>query len=404
MAPLDPSTVRTDQGATVKWRNPTRRQDGEPLDDFAGIRVYRDSVLVAELTRAASDTGSVGQWDDTPPTGSLHAYAVSAFDGHVPARASQRVSAGSAFSGPLHGVLVWRPYPAPPSSGDSVSTTLMNLGKSVDVVGDLNAAPRELNAYEAIFAVLGFGSERHAFSNAESNQLITFVDNGGRLYLECGNCLYDQAPGASLRPRFGLDQWTTLVPIPNWTGAGFLEGLSFSNSSPGVQVNELVATTAAEVMQRTGTTTGAGVALDNGVTRTIATTIPFSALAGSPQDKLGLMWRYITFLSAGSVVDVPAGNGRPLSLSLRTPMPNPVFDRTEIQFELPADSDVRLSVFDITGRRVRTLFEGPKPAGRHSIGWDRGADTADRVSPGIYFVTLNTGEEERRTRVVILGR
>jgi flagellar hook assembly protein FlgD len=49
---------------------------------------------------------------------------------------------------------------------------------------------------------------------------------------------------------------------------------------------------------------------------------------------------------------------------------------------------VRLSLFDASGRRVRTLAEGSWSAGEHSVRWDLSNDDGRPLSAGLYFALL----------------
>ncbi|HMB70272.1 MAG TPA: S8 family serine peptidase, partial [bacterium] len=86
----------------------------------------------------------------------------------------------------------------------------------------------------------------------------------------------------------------------------------------------------------------------------------------------------LVFSSGSSAVDAPETAAVPLEFALAAPSPNPFRgNATTVKFDLPAPTDVRVSVYDLAGRRVATLTEGTQPAGRHSIRWD-GRDVAGR--------------------------
>jgi flagellar hook assembly protein FlgD len=68
--------------------------------------------------------------------------------------------------------------------------------------------------------------------------------------------------------------------------------------------------------------------------------------------------------------------------------PNPFNPRTTVHFELPASAAVRVDVYDAAGSLIRTLFDGARAAGRHSLEWD-GTDQSGRgVASGLYFARL----------------
>jgi len=80
-------------------------------------------------------------------------------------------------------------------------------------------------------------------------------------------------------------------------------------------------------------------------------------------------------------------------LALYPNVPNPFREKTRIGFSIPEGQFVRLYIYNISGQRLRTIFEGNLKAGFHTVIWDGKDDTGRRVSPGVYFVTLNTLEK-----------
>ena len=68
--------------------------------------------------------------------------------------------------------------------------------------------------------------------------------------------------------------------------------------------------------------------------------------------------------------------------------PNPFRPRTELRFHVPMAGRVRLSVLDVTGRRIVDLADRDYPAGAQRVVWD-GRDGRGRAVPaGLYFVRL----------------
>ncbi len=76
--------------------------------------------------------------------------------------------------------------------------------------------------------------------------------------------------------------------------------------------------------------------------------------------------------------------------------PNPFNAETALSYKLQAACNVKLAVYDITGREVKVLAEGWYPAGRHRAIFD-GSD----ISSGIYFVSFNN-ETYTITRKLVL--
>ncbi|MEN8007317.1 MAG: M1 family aminopeptidase [Candidatus Krumholzibacteriota bacterium] len=78
----------------------------------------------------------------------------------------------------------------------------------------------------------------------------------------------------------------------------------------------------------------------------------------------------------------------PVAARLVGNAPNPFNPATEIRFTLPADQAVRVSVYDVSGRLVKTLVDEVRPAGDNRILWD-GTDLHGRsVASGTYFTRM----------------
>ncbi len=92
----------------------------------------------------------------------------------------------------------------------------------------------------------------------------------------------------------------------------------------------------------------------------------------------------------------------PESFVLEQNYPNPFNPTTSIAFELPADGDVSLEVFNTLGRRVRVLHAGYLSAGRHVVEWDGLNEGHRRVASGVYFYRLSTSEFSESRKMVLL--
>jgi flagellar hook assembly protein FlgD len=78
---------------------------------------------------------------------------------------------------------------------------------------------------------------------------------------------------------------------------------------------------------------------------------------------------------------------------LLTNNPNPFQAGTRILYHVPeaAAGKVRLAVYGIDGRLVRTLVSGKKAHGYYSVGWDGRDQNGARVKSGVYLYRLRTG-------------
>ena len=83
-------------------------------------------------------------------------------------------------------------------------------------------------------------------------------------------------------------------------------------------------------------------------------------------------------------------------------VPNPFNPSTNIIYALPADAQVRLSVYDLSGRLVRTLENGQKAAGEHSVRWDGRDGQGLAQASGMYFVRLNAGGKTGLRKITLV--
>ncbi len=98
-----------------------------------------------------------------------------------------------------------------------------------------------------------------------------------------------------------------------------------------------------------------------------------------------------------AVGDDPAGT----RVAFAPPRPNPATTGTQLTFRLPAVQPVALSLYDLAGRRVRTLIAQEFPAGPHAVAWDGDDDAGRRVAAGAYIWRLVTPGDVRTRKIVV---
>ncbi len=82
--------------------------------------------------------------------------------------------------------------------------------------------------------------------------------------------------------------------------------------------------------------------------------------------------------------------------------PNPFNATTSIQFSLKHSDDVTLSIYDIGGRLIKSVYDGSLSAGLHSVIWDGSNQSGETASSGIYFYRLQTSDEVHVNRMILL--
>ncbi|MBD3163476.1 MAG: hypothetical protein GF328_15340 [Candidatus Latescibacteria bacterium] len=103
---------------------------------------------------------------------------------------------------------------------------------------------------------------------------------------------------------------------------------------------------------------------------------------------------------AGIEEDGPVAGIR---LALHAGSPNPFRDATALRYSIGRRTPVRLAVYDLLGREVRTLVDGPARPGTRTVVWN-GTDDAGRPLPAGIYVTVLEAEGTRRTGKVTLLR
>ena len=72
--------------------------------------------------------------------------------------------------------------------------------------------------------------------------------------------------------------------------------------------------------------------------------------------------------------------------------PNPFNPSTQIRYALPEQSQVVLTVYDMLGRKVRTLVNGVQDAGYRTVMWNATSDLGTPVGAGMYIYTIRANE------------
>ena len=111
------------------------------------------------------------------------------------------------------------------------------------------------------------------------------------------------------------------------------------------------------------------------------------------------IWDYCSDITTGVPADLP----RPkVTLHLAQNYPNPFGPRTSIEFRTERGGDAVLEIYDVAGRKVRTLLNGPVDPGLHIVQWNGRDDSGRGVKQGVYFYTLRVGTEQVTRRMVVV--
>ncbi len=95
------------------------------------------------------------------------------------------------------------------------------------------------------------------------------------------------------------------------------------------------------------------------------------------------------------------GDGLPFAQPRITAMPNPFNPMTNIKFWLPEATDARLSIYDMSGRCVRKLLDGPVSSEWTSVRWNGRGDQGRAAPSGIYLYQLVTKKKTLSGRLTL---
>ena len=82
--------------------------------------------------------------------------------------------------------------------------------------------------------------------------------------------------------------------------------------------------------------------------------------------------------------------------------PNPFNPTTNIEFVIPEQEFVKITVFDILGNEVKTLVNQSMEPGQYSITWDSRNDKGRLLSSGIFFYTIQAGQFNQTKKMILL--
>jgi len=105
---------------------------------------------------------------------------------------------------------------------------------------------------------------------------------------------------------------------------------------------------------------------------------------------------------AGDAGDWTDNSGTPKSFALFQNQPNPFNPETKISYYLPRACMVRLTVYNVLGQRVRTLFDGYQNAGMQTVIWNGRNDDGVQLSSGIYFYRLQADNFQKTRKMVLM--
>lgn len=332
------------------------------------------------------------------------------------------LSSVAVLAGPAPNILIWQPPFTASESGDALLADLAVLGEDAALVTNLFAYSPDLSAHEIVMGVVGTTPDTHVIDATEGAALDAYVQNGGLLFLDGADC-YNYDPevqgGYNVRPIFGLDPGSDGdgVFLGDIVGIGNLADFGFDFDYLGEPsfLDELVPVTSIAILRKKvnnevhavfhpayGSGRSIGFSCEYGGLYDFPTAAAQGRAAQALTMRQQLLAACLELLRTGSA---PVGIGdatAPPALALYPAVPNPFSSGTTIRYDLSQGERVRLTIYDVNGRRVRTLVDRVETEGAHVARWDGRDGAGIRVASGVYFLALDTGKTALQRRVVLL--
>lgn len=85
-------------------------------------------------------------------------------------------------------------------------------------------------------------------------------------------------------------------------------------------------------------------------------------------------------------------------------LPNPFSDCTIIHFSIPGAEarTVELAIYDVLGRKLRSLISGEMMTGPHAVTWDGRTVNGTKVVQGVYYYVLRVGDRETPHQMLVV--
>ena len=119
-------------------------------------------------------------------------------------------------------------------------------------------------------------------------------------------------------------------------------------------------------------------------------------------DHAGNRGEYSQTLEVTTSLNVNGTGLVPEVYALHQNYPNPFNPTTQIQYDLPEESYVSINIYDLMGRKIRSLVNTHQDPGYRSIHWDATSDLGQPVSAGMYIYTIQAGEFRQTRKMVLL--
>ncbi len=236
--------------------------------------------------------------------------------------------------------------------------------------------------------------------------LMAYLDGGGSLFFASQGLLTHRGLVTL------VTDYLRVASFNNDTGAATAtgvtddpigDGLSLALSPPFTDYADDMSPGTGGVAWLNGPSGPVGLRYDSGTFKTVFLSAAFEGISDSapdPNNQTTVMARILDWLLPPATDAPQVASGGQRSLWLAQSAPNPFRSSTALRFAIPDAGSVRLTVFNVAGRRVAELVNGTLPAGTHTVRWNGRDDSGRSVASGVYLYRLEAAGERLTKEMV----
>jgi hypothetical protein len=95
-------------------------------------------------------------------------------------------------------------------------------------------------------------------------------------------------------------------------------------------------------------------------------------------------------------------NRLPSAFALHPAYPNPFNPTTQISYDLSRNENVRIDIYDVMGRRIKSLINTYQVAGHYSAPWNAENEQGEPVPAGMYICSMHAGDFRKNIKMILI--
>ena len=243
---------------------------------------------------------------------------------------------------------------------------------------------------------------------ADQAKLISYLNNGGNVYVESVNIGIDHY-GTEFLEKLGIkyknDGDFDEVDYLTAQSEELVKSIDFDyvgGDDPHYSVDELLETSASPIYNCEDDISRMFY-LETDAYKVISSSVVIGALKDSDSlsMKVYLMAEIVNyFLGITTITDIQEAFAGLGGMEVNA-WPNPFTEQINISFNVDKTADVSVRIFDETGRMINNLFEGYLTNGNHSFTWAGNSPYGGKVNNGIYFYSVEINGKSKSGKILL---